>query len=91
LIGEVVFDLNKRNKYIMLLAAPNSDQLYDDLNFLLSTIRVRENNFILFLEQLRDCDNSDHAKELSRFLQDEQKSAETIQQVCRQHPATGFT
>lgn len=75
----------------MSLAAVNSDKLYDDLNFLLSTIRVRENNFILLLERLRDCSEPDRSRELNRFLQEELKSAETIQQVSSQHSGAGYT
>jgi hypothetical protein len=46
----------------MQLVSPTADQLYNDLNYLLSCIRVRENNFILLLERLRDIDKFDIAR-----------------------------
>jgi hypothetical protein len=42
----------------MIEASASPDQLYDDLNYLLSCMRVRENNFILLLGRLRDAEKT---------------------------------
>jgi hypothetical protein len=77
----------------MQLAPPTADQLYSDLNYLLSCIRVRENNFILLLERLRDIEDFDMVRpqELNKFLHEEQNHVEVIQNIVIVYSGSGYT
>lgn len=78
-----------------MIEAPSAsaDQLYDDLNYLLSCMRVRENNFILLLGRLRDAEKTSLSKplEVSRFLEEEQGHVERIQGIVGRYPGSSYS